>query len=312
MSDLAAHPSRLLRDVKMRDLRIVLAVAEQGGILKAAQHINITQPTVTRCVQGIESRLGVALFRRTSRGMVPTVYGDAFVRRCRGIMADIGALGAEIDTMAHGVRGQVLIGAMPAAMNSFLPLALLELQKSHPDIRVSVSEGNENDLLLGLRNRNIDLAVGRLPSEREHPDVRNEVLLNDPLCFVARPGHPLFSQPTHTVAQACEFPWVCPNRESLVQKALESAFRTAGHELPRVAIYTTSITCIAEVVAGSDYIGPLPESMFHFGTKPAGIARLQIDLRSTLAPIGITRLRGKDMLPVTAKVEEVLRQFCIP
>jgi DNA-binding transcriptional LysR family regulator len=212
--------------------------------------------------------------------------------------------------MAHGIRGQVSIGAMPAAMNTFLPLALLNLQKHYPDIRVSAREGPEKDLLNSLRSRDLDLAVGKLPSERDHPYVQNEVLLNDPLFFVARLGHPLLSLKANTVAQTREFPWVFSTSDSVAHQALEYAFRTAGYDLPRVVIYTTSITCITDVVASSDCIGPLPESMFRFGSKPVGVARLQMDLRSTLAPIGITRLHGPDVLPIIVKVEKVLRQFC--
>jgi DNA-binding transcriptional LysR family regulator len=302
---------RFSREISLRELRTVLAVAEQGSVSKAAEYLNITQPTVTRCLHELEAGLGVELFRRVPRGMVPTAYGEAFIRRCRRIMADIGSLGAEIDSMAHGIKGRVHVGAMPAAINSFLPLALLELQQRYPDICVSVREGSESDLLNGLRAREIDLAVGRLPSERDNPDLQNEVLLNDPLCFVVREGHAMLEREQPTVAESLTFPWVFPAIDSLAHRALESAFRTSGHDLPKVAIYSTSITCITRVVEGSDYIGPLPESMFRFGPIPAGIARLEMRFSSTLAPIGITRLRGWESLPATAQVEEALRQVCI-
>ncbi|GJL84120.1 MAG: LysR family transcriptional regulator [marine bacterium B5-7] len=295
----------------MRDLRITLAVADNGGILKAAESLNITQPTVTRCVHDLESRLGVSLFHRTSRGVTLTPYGETFVQRGRQIVADVGMLGAEIDAMAHGTKGQVHVGVMPAAINTIVPQALLELQRSYPDISVLVQEGSEVDLLSGLRKRSIDMAIGRLPSERDNLDVCNEVLLNDPLCFVVRLDHPMLSEKRPTVAQSVLYPWIFPERNSLVHRALESAFRTSGHELPKVAIYSTSITCIARVVAESDYIGPLPLSMFRYGARPTSFTQLNIDLPSTISPIGITKLRDRETLPSARRLEDALRSVCL-
>lgn len=294
----------------MRDLRIALAVADNGGIMKAAEFLNVTQPTVTRCVHDLEARLGVILFRRTSRGVTLTPYGEAFIHRCRQIVADIGLLGAEMESMAHGIKGQVSVGAMPAAINTFLPHALLSLQREYPDISVLVREGSETDLLTELRERDIELAVGRLPSEREHPDLSNEVLLSDPLCFVVRPGHPLLSEPEPSVSQSLRYPWVFPRQNSLAHRALESAFRTNGHDLPKIAIYSTSISLISRVVAESDYIGALPGNMFHFHPLPSVFTQLRVDLPSTLAPIGITKLRDRDTLPSTARLEDALRRVC--
>ncbi len=310
MSESVLEPRRLLREIKIRDMRVALAVAEHGGILKAAEHLNVTQPTVTRCVQDLEARLGVALFRRTPRGVTLTPYGEAFIRRCRHIVADVGMLGAEIDAMAHGIMGQVFVGAMPAAINTFLPQALLDLQREYPDISVSVREGSESDLITGLREREIEIAVGRLLSEREHPDLKNEILLNDPLCFVVRPGHPLLSGDKPTVSESLKYPWVFPTKNSLAHRALEAAFRTSGHDLPKVAIYSTSITCISRVVSESDYVGALPESMFHFGPPPIGFVYLDMDLASTLSPIGMTKLRDRETLPSTRRFEDALRRAC--
>jgi DNA-binding transcriptional LysR family regulator len=305
-----ALPERIVREIKMRDMRIALAVADAGGVVKAAESINMTQPSVSRCIQQLERRLGVSLFSRSHLGMSLTPYGVIFVGRCRQILADVRTLGAEIDSIAHGIKGQILVGAMPIAVNTFLPQALIALQRRFPDLTVAVREGTERDLIDDLRNRRIEMAVGRLMPAVDHPDLENEVLLNDPLCFVVRRGHPLLRRTHPSVAQALAYRWVFPTRDSPAHKALSAAFRTTGLEEPKVAIHTSSISCIVRVVSQSDYIGTVPVKMFEFGIEPGNIRRLGIDLDSTVAPIGISKLRGRELLPGVRRFEEVLRETC--
>lgn len=300
---------RLPRDLKLRDIRVVVTVAEQGAILKAARVMNVTQPSVTRCLHALEARLGVALFQRLPNGVSITPYGEVFVQRCRQILADIGMLGAEIESMALGVKGQIHVGAMPATIHSFLPDALLEMQQTYPDISVTVIEETEQELTKRLHDRSIDIAVGRLLPEHEVPELQSEVLLSDPMCFVVRPGHPLMQTKVPSVKQALAYSWVYPKRDSLAHRALESAFRTTGHGEPKIALFTSSISFIIRVVSRSDYIGALPVSMFRFNT-PVEVKQLKVDLPSTIAPIGTTKLRDRETLPSIRRFEEMLRKVC--
>jgi DNA-binding transcriptional LysR family regulator len=239
-----------------------------------------------------------------------TPYGLIFIARCRQIVADVRMLGAEIDSIAHGIKGQILVGAMPIAVNTLLPQALMTLQRRFPDLTVAVREGTEQDLIADLRSRKIEIAVGRLLPAADYPDLENEVLLNDPLCFVVRRGHPLLRRPRPTVAQALTYRWVFPTRESLAYMALSAAFRTTGLDEPRVAIHTSSLSCIVRVVSQSDYIGTVPARMFEFPIELGNVRRLDISLDSTVAPLGISKLRGRESLPGVRRFEEVLRETC--
>lgn len=303
---------RVWREITMRDMRIALAVAEEGGVVKAAESMNVTQPSVTRCIQQLERRLGVNLFTRSRLGMSLTPYGVIFTERCRQIVADVRTLGAEIDSIAHGIKGQILVGAMPIAVNTFLPQTLIALQRRFPDLTVAVREGTEQDLIDDLRSRKIEIAVGRLMPAADHPDLQNEVLVNDSLCFVVRRGHPLLRKARPTVAQALAYRWVFPTRDSPAHKALSAAFRTTGLDEPMVAIHTSSLSCIVRVVSQSDYIGTVPVRMFEFRIELGNVRRLDIALDSTVAPIGISKLRGRESLPGVKRFEEVLRETCGP
>ena len=73
--------SRIGRRIRLRDLHIFFAVVQHGSMAKAGAHLLMTQPAVSQAVAAIEHTLGVRLLDRTTRGVEPTIYGSALLRR---------------------------------------------------------------------------------------------------------------------------------------------------------------------------------------------------------------------------------------
>ena len=87
-------------------LRTVMAIARTGRISAAAEELALSQPAVTKQLQRMEDRLGVRLFERRARGVEPTVYGQALVRRGQLIARQLGDTLDELQAMAGGERGR--------------------------------------------------------------------------------------------------------------------------------------------------------------------------------------------------------------
>ena len=117
-----ASPERLLDGrLKLRHLVLATTIADAGSLARAAEQLRITQPVVTRGLQDLESVLGVPLFERSAQGVVPTVYGTAFIEHARGVIAQIRQAGRTLGDLAAADAGTVTVGIHIAAPGLALP-----------------------------------------------------------------------------------------------------------------------------------------------------------------------------------------------
>src|SRR6266540_731529 len=100
---------RVNRRLKLRDLRLLLAVAESRSMAKAATRINLTQSAVSRAIGELEHTLGVRLFDRTVRGVEPTVYGRALLKGGVAIFDDLRTSVSEIEFLSNPTAGELRI-----------------------------------------------------------------------------------------------------------------------------------------------------------------------------------------------------------
>ena len=108
--------------MELRHLRYFVAVAGIGNLSRAASQLRVAQPALTRQVRDLERELGVALLERHSKGVTPTLAGEAFARGAMRVLADAAAALERAEATAEGVRGRVVIGAMRAVIvHGFAP-----------------------------------------------------------------------------------------------------------------------------------------------------------------------------------------------
>ena len=115
MAGRAPKPAFHGEKLRLRQLRIVSAVAEHESVLKASRALGMSQPAVTKTLREIEDIVGVAIFDRMPRGVLPNDYGRAFVARARRILAEVGRVGDDIAHVADGSAGTIVVGALPSA-----------------------------------------------------------------------------------------------------------------------------------------------------------------------------------------------------
>jgi len=295
------------RKIGLRELRICVFISDNGGLGRAAERLNIAQPAVSRSLKQLEERIGTTLFLRLPTGMVPTPAGEAFVERARHILAELSELAHEFDDSASGVRGTVKIGAMPIATYSLLPDVLKELNQLYPDIQVVVREGSADDLLSLLQNHQIDIAIGRLNLTLSASTFRTEILYTDNLCFLVRDFHPLAGRAGVHVSDVIEFPLVLPERESPAYEALLTLYRLQGEPVPLGEVFTNSIGLICNLIAQSNMVGVVPQSILNLGDALPRLQMLDMDFSHTAAPFGLTTLRKPDTDPIVECVVTIVR-----
>lgn len=279
--------------LKLRHLVLVTAIADHGSVVRAAEHLCITQPVVTRGLRELETVLGVEIFVRGHRGVHPTIYGEAFIEHARAVLAQIRQAGAHVTELSNGEVGTVTVGTHLAGSNVLLPKAIAQLKRQRPRVTVVVKEATPDILGTDLLAGRIDLMVGRLtPSDAEHTQQMR--LYNEPIRLVTRLDHPAQSLPEPRLGELMDFPWVLPVEQTALRHELEQVFFTEGLSLPADRIECTSILTLHSLLRDSDVIAALPMLI---AEEDDNLAMLPTPLQSVHRPVGVRVATNRTLSP---------------
>ncbi|MFG2090710.1 MULTISPECIES: LysR substrate-binding domain-containing protein [unclassified Spirillospora] len=271
--------------LKLRHLVLVVAIADQGSILRAAEHLHLAQPAVTRSLREVENILGVELFTRGPRGATPTLFGDAFIEHARAVLAELRRAGERITGLADGEVGTVTIGTLLAGSNVLLPRAIAALKEDRPGITVIVQEATFDAQVPRLLDGEIDLILGRLNPIDDLRGLRQITLYGEPVQLVARRDHPARRRPSLGLADLLDYPWVLPLEQTALRSELEQVFRAEGLVLPGNLVECTSVLTVRTLVRDTDMIAALPELVARTDTD---ITPLPVPLETVRRQVGVT------------------------
>ena len=178
--------------LNVQRLRVLREVAARGLLLGGGEALYYTQSAVSQAVATLEAEAGVPLIERDRRGVRPTAAGAALVEHADGILAQLEAAEAELAAIA-GVRGgRLRMASFPTAGATLMPLAIATFRASHPDVELSLVEGEPDEIVPRLRAGEFDLVLcsSSVASARSsEPGLRRFELLEDPM-RVALPRGP--------------------------------------------------------------------------------------------------------------------------
>ena len=172
-------------------LRHFVVLAELGAFVQAAKALYLTQPALTRSIQGLEDELGGRLFDRLGRRIALTPFGHEVLQRARRLVADADALKQTGKGLHAGLIGTLRIGLSsgPGALLS-VPL-MLHMSEHHPKLQLQISRGNTGVLVDALRDQRLDAAVLDVRSVRPAADLDIAQTFELAAGFLVRPDHPL-------------------------------------------------------------------------------------------------------------------------
>jgi DNA-binding transcriptional LysR family regulator len=279
------HENFLLSRLKLRQLRLLTAIADEGTVLKGSQALNIAQPAATKSIKELEDALGVQLFDRSSRGVTPTDFGRVMIKHAKLILTQLRHAGEELQSLEEGLSGRVHVGTLLAASTSLLPRALARLRERRPGIAVTVDEGTIDRLMPGLRTGDIDVVLGRLPEYREREGLRQEVLYLDTVSIMVREGHPLTQRSGLKLVDLIDQAWVMPPPQTSLRRQVDHAFRHEGLEPPNDVIESVSILTNHALLMNTDMLATMPHQV---GMGQAGLTALPVVLEGANSRIGAT------------------------
>ncbi|MFI6497529.1 LysR substrate-binding domain-containing protein [Nonomuraea typhae] len=282
--------------LKLRHLVLVTAIADQGSVLRAAEHLRLAQPAATRGLREVEQILGVELFTRGPRGVTPTVFGEAFIDHARAVQAELRRAGDRITGLANGETGTVTVGTLLAATNVLLPRSIAALKAERPGITVIVREGTFDSLVPRLVDGDTDLVLGRLNPIDDRTGLRQIPLYDEPILLVARDGHP--ASGASALSELLAYPWILPLEQTALRHELEQVFRAQDLPLPDNRVECTSILTVRSLLLQTDMLAALPALLVRADPQ---LVRLPVPLASVKRSVGVTLPESRALTPA-AKV----------
>ena len=301
MSISAEHwEARIGRRIRLRDLHILLTVVQRSSMAKAAQQLSVSQSAISKAIADLEYTLGVRLLDRSPRGVEPTLYGSALVKRGLAAFDELRQGVAEIDFIAKASVGEVRVGCPESMAATLLPPAIRYLSARHPGISVHVALVNPVTLeIRELRERSVDLMIGRMAPTFEEPDLSAEVLFEERLLAVVGTQSHWARRRKIELAELVGAKWIHNPSGEVPRMLVDSAFSAKGLSPPPAAVASYSFYLRDMLLTNGDYVTVIPASMVRvFNAKARSVKVLPIDLGIQARPVAIFTLKHRTVGPV--------------
>jgi DNA-binding transcriptional LysR family regulator len=299
---------RIGRRVKLRDLHIALAVAEAGSMTRAAQELAVSYPVVSKTISELEHTLGVRLFDRSISGVEPTHYGRALLKSGTAVFDEMRKGLQQIEFIKRPDAGDLRIGSSIVVDAGLLPAILERFSRDFPRAVLHVMhEDIATQQYDNLRNRHVELVLGRLPMTMSEVDLVAEPLFDEPNVVVAGFESRWAKRRNLTLADLIGEPWVLAQPGSLARSLQDDVFRNSGLEPPSATVLTVSLHLYMRVIETGRWVGLVPASVMRFGGQQMHIKVLPVKILSPPAPVGLITVKDRTLTPLAERFIEYTR-----
>lgn len=215
-----------LTRLSIKQLRAFVAVYRLGPLAAAAEQLAVTQSAVSVLVRQIEGALGVRLFDRSTRALVPTRAADEVVGLAERILRDLEQLSASARELATLRRGRVHVAVTPGVGMAVMPQAVRRFVQQHPDVSVLLDDCAPDQFLSRVLSEAVEFGIGT--PERLGADIDARPLLKDQLCVVLEAAHPLAARRRVRWADLAGVPLILLKSGYGVRRSIDAVAAKAG------------------------------------------------------------------------------------
>ena len=306
---MATTIQRVGRRLRFRDLEVFSAVVEGGSMAKAAAHLGVTQPSVSEIVASLESAFQVRLLDRSPQGVVPTIYGQALLKRGLAALDELKQGLRDISFLTDSSGGEVRVG-WPESFTEVLSGMVRAFCLEHPGIALRIDHlPAPTGELPELQARKLDIALARSLPERFAADLNAEVLFDDPAVIAAGANSRWARRRRIELADLVDADWVATPRETLTTRLLEQAFQDKGLPAPKLRVTTFSVQLRARLLVEGEFLACMPRSLLQVKVDGVGLRTLPVKLAPHTFPVAIVTVKNRTLTPVVELFVERLRAF---
>jgi DNA-binding transcriptional LysR family regulator len=256
--------------VELRQLEYFVAVAKHRHFGRAAEAVYVSQPALSQQVQRLEAELGIALLRRTSRGVELTPAGEDLLGRAEAILAEVTKVRGVMDEHAGVVRGAVRVAATTAdALH--LPDVLAGFHREHPGVRLALRHASASEVLALLRRGAVDLAVLSLGGEPVD-GLTVTPLADEPVRAIAPPDEP-FGADAVAIADLRGRPFVLGEPGTALRATVMAACQEHGFS-PVPLLEVSDPATVRFLVSAGLGVSLVPQSWLDQPGPPVSVAAL--------------------------------------
>ena len=294
--------------MELRHLRYFLVVGEVLNFTKAAARLRVAQPALSRQIQDLEDEIGGDLLRRSPRGVTLTAEGKLFLQEVCELLKRVDESVEKTRALARGEYGELHIGYIPIPTAEILPRALEEFRKAVPHVKLVLHDLSTDQLIAGLRNGTLELAIMVQPIGEQTAGIEFETLRSYVWFVALSRTHPFARLKSIPLEKLVGERLVILSRKSYSEynRILEHIFAPIRTK-PRIAMECDSESSLFMEVEAGRAIAVVTT-----------IAKLAAGKRLVYRPltgttetqfVGIARATKGDVTPAGEKFYEILRKL---
>ena len=239
----------------IRSLRYFVTAASLSSISRAASHLHVAQPALSRQIRKLERELGAQLLCRDSAGVRLTEAGARLFDKGESILRQLDQASAEVRASGADPRGPVSVAVMTAVASLVAPPLVMRMRERYPKIALRISEGLTNVIVGGLIARKIDL--GLIPAEPVDTALTSRPLLTEPMFLIgpgtSDDGKSVGARSAVTLRKLADYPLLLPSRGNVLREQIETIAKRGGVTLDIREDVDSSAVIKHLVVSGLGY-----------------------------------------------------------
>jgi DNA-binding transcriptional LysR family regulator len=287
---------RIGRRIKLRDLHILMAVADTGSMAKAAARLRISHPAVSKAISEIEGVLGVRLFDRSAQGVKLTAHGEVLLRCGINVFDEMQQGLRSLEYLSDPNSGEVRLGCTDIVLHSLAPPIVRKFSTVYPGVQLDVRLANPGEhQIQELRERKIDLLITRATGQQA--DFHSEVLFDEPFVFVVGARSELARKRKLALTDIITGNWVLPPYDSAPGALVGEVFRANGFLPPKPLVKTIAIQLTVSLIASGEFVGILPASVAALSAHRASLKALPLRPAQPRISAEIVFLKNRTLSP---------------
>lgn len=244
--------------MELRHLQYIAEIVRCSSFTKAAENLNVTQPTISKMIQNLENELNADIFVRNGRQIQLTDVGEAILKYSGPILQMFENLKTEINDLTFLNKGSIRIGLPPMAGSSFFPDVIKKFQDRYPGITMKMVEDGARKIEESIEEGLLDAGILLLPVNQAVFDWFP--IFNDRLKVVMHPAHPLADREQIELAELEQERFILFNSNFTLHDRIKNACRSAGF-VPRIVSESSQWDLIREMVRADLGIAFLPDTI---------------------------------------------------
>ncbi|BDA69498.1 LysR family transcriptional regulator [Rivularia sp. IAM M-261] len=293
------------QNIELRHLRYFLAVAEELNFGRAAERLNITQPSLSRQIQNLEKELEIILFERNPRQLKLTAPGQIFLTEAEQILLRFDQGIRVIKRASRGEIGQLTVGFQGSSVYDIIPISIKVFRERFPEVDIIMQHMTTSEQVIALSENNLDVGFVTPPITDANLEV--EILLQEPLVLALPENHPLAAHSEISIAALADEPLILASRDRGcgLHEQIFDIYQKAGVH-PNVVCAAKEMQVMLGFVAAGIGISLLPSHVKNF--QRTGVVYRVLNPEAPITALGIA-WKSENIIPVVLAFLEIVRSF---